>query len=88
MLDNSIYQPMDYKAACKLLFDIDLQAPRFEGMNATVQLHSWHVTSITKIIQIYNNPCTCAAILVDTTGIGKTFQLLGFLIYISKVSFE
>ena len=49
MLDNSIYQPMDYEAACEFLFDLDLEAPRLFTMNATARLHPWQVTGIARI---------------------------------------
>lgn len=41
-------------------------------MNTTDQFHSWHVTGLKRLVEIYNDLYTRAAILADGTGLGKT----------------
>lgn len=84
MLDNSAYQPTDYTGACNSL-GLDPDRPRFSSMNIVNHFHSWQVTGINRLVEIHDNPDTRAAILADATGLGKTIELLGFIIHVSAL---
>ena len=72
---------MAYEVACRFL-DLDSRHPRYSTMNLTANLHSWQVTAISSLVQIHDDPRTYAAIVANATGLGKTIQLLGFLIHV------
>jgi hypothetical protein len=82
ILDNSAYQPMNYMAACNALA-LDPDRPCFSSINVVNRFHGWQVTWICRLVEIHDNPDTHAAILADSTGLGKTIELLGFVTYIS-----
>lgn len=84
LLDNKSLQPMDYEKACTQLGIGDKDRPRIKGMMFTKVLKSWQVTGIARALEIYKRRTVKAAFFADSTGLGKTYQILGFILHVSR----
>lgn len=82
LLDNPIYQRMDYVGACKALGITDPKTPHLPGMPATAILKSWQVTGIKALVDFESDPQLLACVLADATGLGKTVQMLGLMVFV------
>jgi hypothetical protein len=76
--NNPMFQRFDYKAACHALGITDPKRPRFVGMPTTMVFRSWQVTGINTLMNFEKDPAIRAAILADSTGLGKTFEIMGY----------
>lgn len=85
LLDNAVYQRMDYKAACEALGITDPNKPHLPGMPATAILKSWQVTGVKALVDFEADPQLSACILADATGLGKTIELLAFWVSVSVI---
>jgi hypothetical protein len=84
--DNPMFQRFDYKAACRALGITDPNRPRFLGMPTTMVFRSWQVTGINALMNFEKDPAIRAAILADSTGLGKTFEIVGYWYRVSYLA--
>jgi SNF2 family DNA or RNA helicase len=81
--DNPAYQPLNYLEACQQLHISNLMKPCIPGMSRSLELRSWQVTGISALIRFRMSESIRACVLADATGLGKTFQVLGYFLYVS-----
>lgn len=86
LFDNPKFQRFDYITACHALNITDLKRPRFLGMPTTMVLRSWHVTGIKALIDFEKDPTIRAAMLADSTGLGKTVEIIGYWYLVSRLA--
>lgn len=85
LLDNPLYQRMDYDGACKALGITDPNTPHLPGMPTTAILKSWQVTGVKALVDFEANPQLSACVLADATGLGKTIELLAFWVFVRVI---
>lgn len=85
LLDNPLYRRLDYAEDCKALGITDLEMPHLPGMPTTAILKSWQVTGVKAMVDFEADPQLSACILADTTGLGKTIELLAFWVFVCNI---
>lgn len=86
MLDNPVFQRLDYVEDCATLGITDLAAPRLEGMTPTTVLKSWQLCGIKALLDFEKNPILSACVVADSTGLGKTIQCIAYWMAVSTIS--
>lgn len=74
MLDNKRFQRFDYKEACTNLNISDPKRPQLPGMPFDMVLKTWQVVAIDAILHFEGDPDIRAAILADSTGLGRQWM--------------
>lgn len=83
--DNTAYQREDLRESCELLgipWAEENTIYRMTGMALSVQFHFWQPVAIKAIWDIHTAGLVRACILGDGTGIGKTWEIIGFLLLV------
>jgi hypothetical protein len=81
--DNPKFQRFDYHGACRALGIKDPQRPQLSGMPTTIVFRSWQVLGIHALTEFEKDPAIRAGILADSTGLGKTFEIIGYWYHVS-----
>jgi hypothetical protein len=74
---------MSYEQACIMLNIKDRKEPRLEGMSGSVKLKGYQVVGIATLLMMSKFRWIRAAILADATGLGKTYEFIGYLLAVS-----
>lgn len=78
LLDNALFQRLEYARACAAIGITDLESPRLTGMMPTSTLKSWQVTGINALLEFEEDKHLSACVVADSTGLGKTIQTIGY----------
>jgi hypothetical protein len=82
--DNPKFQRFDYQGACRALGIKDPQRPQFSGMPTMMVFRGWQVLGIHALTEFENDPAIRAEILADSTGLEKTFEIIGYWYHVSR----
>lgn len=85
-LENLSYQRENHEQACQTLEIPNTALPRIKGVSRSVLLKFWQPVAIAALLQMYQKPCLRGAILADAMGLGKTWETIGFVLRVSRVS--
>lgn len=86
-LNNVEYQRDNHYQACQRLGITNPARPRLEGMYESVMLKFWQPIAAAALLEFENGPLH-GGILADDVGLGKTYEVLAFLQYVSfRVAF-
>ncbi len=83
-LDNVDFQRQGHAAACAALGIADPQNPRFRCMPRSVTFQFWQVLAIKAMVDFEQDELLRGCILADEVGTGKTWEVLGLIIYVSR----
>lgn len=89
--DSTVYQREDLKESCELLgipWEEEETVYRTLGMAISVQFHFWQPVAIKAMWDIYPAGWIRACILGDGTGIGKTWEVIGFRLMVRTEGFH
>ena len=80
--DNSRFHPnIKHEAACRTFY-LDPVHPRFECMPLNISFKFWQVVAIAKLREFIQGGLS-GALLCDTMGLGKTWEVVGFILAVS-----
>ena len=88
-LNNTEYQREDTKEACQFLgipWRGKKTVYRMMGMAVSTCMCFWQPSAVKAIAEFYASKLLRACILADTTGVGKTWEIICWLIYVSPPS--
>lgn len=88
LLDNPIFQRLEYTKDCASLGVKDPSFPRFECMMRTMRLESWQVCGIQALLDFEANKSISGCIIADSTGLGKTIQCVGYWEKVSLLGYR
>ena len=83
--DNIAYQREDLEESCNLLgipWNAEDTIFRMAGMAISASFHFWQPVAVKGMWDIYKAGLVRACILGDGTGIGKTWEVIGFLLMV------
>lgn len=81
-LNNKDYQRDNHLEACQSLGIVNPANPRLEGMHVSATLFSWQPVATAALLMFENGPLS-GGILADDVGLGKTYEILALLQYVS-----
>lgn len=84
-LDNIDYQRKDHISACQLLNIADETIPRMKSMLTSATLKFWQPVCIAALIDMMEIDFMKGAILADSVGLGKAWEALGVILYVSSL---
>lgn len=90
-LDSIDYQRQDLEAACRVMqieWKGDDTIYRMPGMALSAQFTYWQVVGIKAVLDFMGDKNSRGCILSDVVGLGKTFILVGFMLWVSAMTCE
>ena len=86
IFDNKAYQCEDHTDACHVLIIWNPDAPKIARMNCSATFKYWQSVAIAGIAAIRHWNYLRGAVLGDTVGLGKTWEVFGLLMHISDMT--
>lgn len=84
-LDNQNYQRENHEEACGALGIKDPVSPRLSSMVRSAVFKFWQPVAINAIRHFDEETSLRGVILADSVGLGKTWETIGFILYVSDV---